>query len=88
MLVSQNIAYLSHCNSYLSLIIFLKKFWNNPYVFPGGTSGIGRGTVLFLSKLGCNVAFGGRNKAELDNVAAKCKETREDAQVIASFPVP
>ncbi|XP_044178632.1 3-oxoacyl-[acyl-carrier-protein] reductase FabG-like [Acropora millepora] len=48
----------------------------------GGTSGIGRGTVLLLSKLGCNVAFGGRNKAELDNVAAKCKETREDAQIL------
>ena len=34
-----------------------------------------------LSKLGCSVAFGGRNKVELDNVAAKCKETRSDAQV-------
>ena len=44
--------------------------------------------MLLLSKLGCNVAFGGRNKAELDNVAAKCKETRKDAQVIASFPIP
>lgn len=35
-----------------------------------------------LSKLGCSVAFGGRNKVELDNVAAKCKETRSDAQVL------
>ena len=49
--------------------------------FSGGSSGIGRGTVLLLSKLGCKVAFGGRNKAELDDVAAKCKETRKDAQV-------
>lgn len=48
----------------------------------GGSSGIGRGTVLLLSKLGCKVAFGGRNKAELDDVAAKCKETRKDAQVL------
>ncbi|XP_068755339.1 3-oxoacyl-[acyl-carrier-protein] reductase FabG-like [Montipora capricornis] len=48
----------------------------------GGSSGIGRGTVLLLSKLGCKVAFGGRNKAELDDVATKCKESRKDAQVL------
>ncbi|CAH3194495.1 unnamed protein product, partial [Porites evermanni] len=48
----------------------------------GGSSGIGRGAVLLLSKLGCSVAFGGRNKTELDNVAAKCKEARSDAQVL------
>lgn len=35
-----------------------------------------------LSKLGCSVAFGGRNKEELDKVAAKCKEDRSDAQVL------
>ena len=57
----------------------------NKYVL-GGSSGIGRGAVLLLSKLGCSVAFGGRNKTELDNVAAKCKETRSDAQVINLFP--
>ena len=57
----------------------------NKYVL-GGSSGIGRGAVLLLSKLGCSVAFGGRNKTELDNVAAKCKEARSDAQVINLFP--
>jgi len=51
------------------------------YVLIGGSSGIGRGAVLLLSKLGCSVAFGGRNKEELDKVAAKCKEDRIDAQV-------
>ena len=51
-------------------------------LFSGGSSGIGRGTVLLLSKLGCSVAFGGRNKDELDKVAAQCKETRSDAQVL------
>lgn len=55
----------------------------NPIVlmFLGGSSGIGRGAVLLLSKLGCSVAFGGRNKEELDKVAAKCKEDRNDAEV-------
>ena len=47
----------------------------------GGSSGIGKGTVLLLSKLGCSVAFGGRNKDELEKVVAKCKEIRADAQV-------
>ena len=41
---------------------------------------LGLPTIL-LSKLGCSVAFGGRNKANLDNVAANCVETRSDAQV-------
>ncbi|XP_067050936.1 3-oxoacyl-[acyl-carrier-protein] reductase FabG-like [Acropora muricata] len=59
-----------------------RSFDGKVALITGGTSGIGRGTVLLLSKLGCNVAFGGRNKAELDNVAAKCKETREDAQIL------
>ncbi|XP_015764257.1 PREDICTED: 3-oxoacyl-[acyl-carrier-protein] reductase FabG-like [Acropora digitifera] len=59
-----------------------RSFDGKVALITGGTSGIGRGTVLFLSKLGCNVAFGGRNKAELDNVAAKCKETRKDAQIL------
>ena len=57
----------------------------NKYVL-GGSSGIGRGAVLLLSKLGCSVAFGGRNKNELDTVAAKCKEARSGAQVINLFP--
>ena len=34
-----------------------------------------------MSKLGCSVAFGGRNKDELEKVVAKCKEIRADAQV-------
>lgn len=51
-------------------------------MFLGGSSGIGRGAVLLLSRLGCSVAFGGRNKEELDKVAAKCKEDRSDAQVL------
>lgn len=38
-----------------------------------------------LSKLGCSVAFGGRNKEELDKVAAQCKETRSDAQVLITL---
>lgn len=67
--------------SYVLTIELTKK-----YVL-GGSSGIGRGAVLLLSKLGCSVAFGGRNKTELDNVAAKCKEARSDAQVIYLFPL-
>lgn len=51
------------------------------FLFSGGSSGIGRGAVLLLSKQGCSVAFGGRNKEELDKVVAQCKETRSDAQV-------
>ena len=38
-----------------------------------------------LSKLGCSVAFGGRNKEELDKVAAKCKEDRIDTQVYNNY---
>jgi len=55
------------------------------YVLIGGSSGIGRGAVLLLSKLGCSVAFGGRNKEELDKVAAKCKEDRIDTQVYNNY---
>ncbi len=55
------------------------------YSFSGGSSGIGRGAVLLLSKLGCSVAFGGRNKEELDKVAAQCKETRSDVQVLITL---
>lgn len=55
------------------------------YFVSGGSSGIGRGAVVLLSKLGCSVAFGGRNKEELDKVAAQCKETRSDAQVLITL---
>ncbi|XP_027038245.1 uncharacterized protein LOC113666647 [Pocillopora damicornis] len=48
----------------------------------GGSSGIGKATTLLLSKLGCSVAFGGRNKANLEKVAAHCQEARNDAQVL------
>ena len=67
-------------------IIWFNHRTNTYKYFLGGSSGIGRGAVLLLSKLGCSVAFGGRNKTELDNVAAKCKEARSDAQVINLFP--
>ncbi|XP_073227490.1 3-oxoacyl-[acyl-carrier-protein] reductase FabG-like isoform X1 [Porites lutea] len=59
-----------------------RSFSGKVALITGGSSGIGRGAVLLLSKLGCSVAFGGRNKTELDNVAAKCKEARSDAQVL------
>ena len=79
----------------IELYSFIRKISFKSYVLTieltnknvlGGSSGIGRGAVLLLSKLGCSVAFGGRNKTELDNVAAKCKEARSDAQVINLFP--
>lgn len=38
---------------------------------------------MLLSKLGCSVAFGGRNKTNLEKVAASCREARDDAQVLS-----
>ncbi|PFX34102.1 3-oxoacyl-[acyl-carrier-protein] reductase FabG [Stylophora pistillata] len=60
-----------------------RSFIGKVALITGGSSGIGRGAVLLLSKLGCSVAFGGRNKEELDKVVAKCKETRTDSQVLS-----
>jgi len=51
-----------------------KKLEGKVAIVTGSSSGIGEGIAIRFAKEGANVSLTGRNKAELERVAAACKE--------------
>ncbi|KAK6194447.1 hypothetical protein SNE40_000080 [Patella caerulea] len=43
-------------------------------IITGASAGIGRGTAIYFSKLGCKLSLTGQNKAKLDETVSLCTE--------------